>query len=55
MKQQQFQRAAAYWCRLDSVTPGLHEVSVFLERCSVRARRQARDRAASPAGPQLAA
>ena len=55
MKQQQFQRAAAYWRRLDSVTPGLHEVSVFLERCSVRARRQARDRAASPVGPQLAA
>lgn len=55
MRQQQFEKAASYWRRLDSITPGLHEVSAFLERCSVRARRKARDRAASPAGPQLAA
>lgn len=55
MRQQQFERAAAYWRRLDSVTPGLHEVSVFLERCSARARRQARHQAALPAGPLLAA
>jgi hypothetical protein len=55
MKQQEFEKAVEYWQRLDSVTPGLQEIAVYMERCTVRARRQARHRTSSHAEPLLAA
>jgi tetratricopeptide (TPR) repeat protein len=55
MKQQEFEKAVEYWQRLDSLAPGLQEIAVYLERCTVRARRQARHRSAAHAEPLLAA
>lgn len=55
MKQQKFEKAIGYWQALDNCAPGLHDVMQFLERCTARAGRQARQGTAHRGNPLLAA